>query len=157
MSRGATRAQESKFVDNVMVYANSEQSYCVAVVDPNDDALLAEAGGSGGSLNDLYTNSDLVRAVLADIKVVGKKVRSCCLVHCFDGRFLICVCFVLYVLFYLDVDPPTLPPKKKHTRTRDNAFRLPRYHWRRSLASTRAKSRKRCACPTSIGRPRPNW
>ncbi|KAJ3007299.1 long-chain fatty acid-CoA ligase, partial [Thoreauomyces humboldtii] len=66
----------SSYVHNLMVYADSEQSFAVAVVNPVEAAILAlakEKGISGQDVAHLCKQDAIVKAVLADLRAVAKR------------------------------------------------------------------------------------
>lgn len=66
----------SEYVDNIMVYADSMQSYTIAIVQPSGPKLEALSVTKGIEVTDwksLCENSEIVDAVLKSIQAVGQK------------------------------------------------------------------------------------
>lgn len=77
LGRLESQFRASEYVDEIMVYADSLQSYVIALVNPNEARLMAEAKARNlsGDLASLLRNADLKQAVLDSLKDISKKAK----------------------------------------------------------------------------------
>ncbi|XP_054647252.1 long-chain-fatty-acid--CoA ligase 4 [Dunckerocampus dactyliophorus] len=69
--------KNSSLIDNICVYANSDQNYVISFVVPNQKRLieLAKRRGIVASWEELCTHSDMEKEVLGEIKQVAANIK----------------------------------------------------------------------------------
>ncbi|XP_037117441.1 long-chain-fatty-acid--CoA ligase 4 isoform X1 [Syngnathus acus] len=69
--------KNSSLIDNICVYANSDQNYVISFVVPNPKRLmqLAKQRGLDASWEDICTHDDMEKEVLNEIKAVAAKIK----------------------------------------------------------------------------------
>ncbi|KAJ3169237.1 long-chain fatty acid-CoA ligase [Geranomyces variabilis] len=66
----------SSYVHNICVYADPEQSFCVAIVNPVEKELInlgKEKGVASDDLEHIANHDEVVKTVLADLRAVAKR------------------------------------------------------------------------------------
>jgi len=72
-----SKLKNSPYVENICVYANSEQPFCIAIVHPNKGRVeeLASKVGASDSFEKLCENDKVRKEVLKDIVDAGRKAN----------------------------------------------------------------------------------